>query len=136
MISADGKTILTSLSIDQGDRTVKEMREDLNEALKSVNVEHYITGKGLIDEDTIESSQEGLKKSEYITVVFILLILFLVFRSFVAPFVPLLTRGSVTLYRNRLLHFWWMGWTSRYPHLHRSLWSPSCLGLVRITVSC
>ncbi len=105
MISADGKTILTSLSIDQGDRTVKEMREDLNEALKSVNVEHYITGKGLIDEDTIESSQEGLKKSEYITVVFILLILFLVFRSFVAPFVPLLTVGISYIVSQQIVAF-------------------------------
>nr|WP_154893629.1 MMPL family transporter [Paenibacillus xylanexedens] len=105
MISADGKTILTSLSIDQGDRTVKEMREDLNETLDSVNVEHYITGKGLIDEDTVESSQEGLKKSEYITVVFILLILFLVFRSFVAPFVPLLTVGISYIVSQQIVAF-------------------------------
>ncbi|MGF9695486.1 MULTISPECIES: MMPL family transporter [Paenibacillus] len=105
MISADGKTILTSLSVDQGDRTVKEMREDLNETLESVNVEHYITGKGLIDEDTVESSQEGLKKSEYITVVFILLILFLVFRSFVAPFVPLLTVGISYIVSQQIVAF-------------------------------
>lgn len=105
MISKDGKTILTSLSIEIGDRTVKEMRNDLNGALKSVNVEHYITGKGLIDEDTIESSQEGLKKSEYITVVFILLILFLVFRSFVAPFVPLLTVGISYIVSQQIVAF-------------------------------
>ncbi|WP_128101341.1 MMPL family transporter [Paenibacillus sp. DCT19] len=105
MISEDGKTILTSLSIDQGERTTKEMRDDLNAALDSVNVEHYITGKGLIDEDTIESSQEGLKKSEYITVVFILLILFLVFRSFVAPFVPLLTVGVSYIVSQQIVAF-------------------------------
>ncbi|MCM3173513.1 MMPL family transporter [Paenibacillus sp. MER 99-2] len=105
MISEDGKTILTSLSIDQGERTTKEMRDDLNAALDSVNVEHYITGKGLIDEDTIESSQEGLKKSEYITVVFILLILFLVFRSFVAPFVPLLTVGISYIVSQQIVAF-------------------------------
>lgn len=105
MISADGKTILTSLSVDQGKRTVKEMRSDLNGALQSVSVEHYITGKGLIDEDTIESSQEGLKKSEYITVAFILIILFLVFRSFVAPFVPLLTVGISYLVAQQIVAF-------------------------------
>jgi len=105
MISADGKTILTSLSVDQGERTVKEMRSDLNGALQSVSVEHYITGKGLIDEDTIESSQEGLKKSEYITVAFILIILFLVFRSFVAPFVPLLTVGISYLVAQQIVAF-------------------------------
>ncbi|MBB6019274.1 RND superfamily putative drug exporter [Paenibacillus sp. JGP012] len=105
MISEDGKTILTSLSIEIGDRTVKEMRQDLNDAMKSVPVEHYFTGKNLIDEDTIESSQEGLKKSEYITVIFILLILFIVFRSFVAPFVPLLTVGISYIVSQQIVAF-------------------------------
>ena len=61
--------------------------------LEGVQADHYLTSEGLINEDTIVSSEEGLKKTEYITVVFILLILFVVFRSFVAPFVPLLTVG-------------------------------------------
>ncbi|MFD2504362.1 MMPL family transporter [Paenibacillus septentrionalis] len=39
------------------------------------------------------SSEEGLKRTELITVVFILIVLFLVFRSAVAPIVPLITVG-------------------------------------------
>lgn len=41
----------------------------------------------------VQSSEKGLQKTEWITVVFILAILFVVFRSAIAPFIPLLTVG-------------------------------------------
>ncbi|MFD2670570.1 MMPL family transporter [Marinicrinis sediminis] len=93
MISPDGTTMLTLLSVADLDRTNAEIRDDLYKAVQDIPVDHYYTGSWLIDEDVIESSQEGLKKTEYITVVFILLILFVVFRSAIAPFIPLLTVG-------------------------------------------
>ncbi|WP_433943528.1 MMPL family transporter [Paenibacillus sp. SN-8-1] len=93
MISKDGKTILTALSVETDGRPLKEIENDIRSTLDSVTVKHYLTGQEQINEDTIASSESGLKKSEYITVVFILLILFISFRSFVAPFIPLLTVG-------------------------------------------
>ncbi|WP_410511555.1 MMPL family transporter [Paenibacillus sp. BR2-3] len=93
LIAKDGKTIMVALSVIGGDAAVKELPDKVNKLLKDVDADHYLTSEGLITEDTIVSSEAGLKKSEYITVVFILLILFVVFRSFVAPFVPLLTVG-------------------------------------------
>lgn len=93
LIAKNGNTIMTSISVDQSTRSMKEIEAGLHTALEPVSVPHYLTGKDQINEDTIVSSQEGLKKSEYITVVFILFILFAVFRSFVAPFVPLVTVG-------------------------------------------
>src|SRR5947199_1893905 len=47
----------------------------------------------MIDGDLVTNSQEGLKKTEGITVVFILAVLLLVFRSVVAPLIPLVTVG-------------------------------------------
>ncbi|WP_150268456.1 MMPL family transporter [Paenibacillus tepidiphilus] len=93
LISADSKTIMVALSVLGGEEAVKELPGKVSELLDGVQAEHYLTSEGLITEDTIVSSEAGLKKSEYITVIFILLILFVVFRSLVAPFVPLLTVG-------------------------------------------
>ncbi|MNB65934.1 putative membrane protein YdgH [compost metagenome] len=93
LIAKDGKTIMVALSVKGGEDNVKNLPDKVEPLLKDVDADHYLTSEGLINEDTILSSEAGLKKSEYITVVFILLILFVVFRSFVAPFVPLLTVG-------------------------------------------
>lgn len=93
LVSKDGKTVLVALSVEMDGRTRGEVRDALYGALTDIRVEHYYTGGWLIDEDVITSSQEGLKKTEWITVVFILLILFVVFRSFVAPLIPLLVVG-------------------------------------------
>lgn len=93
LIAKDGKTIMAALSVKGGEEGVKELPAKVAALLSDVTADHYLTSEGLITEDTIVSSEAGLKKSEYITVVFILLILFVVFRSFVAPFVPLLTVG-------------------------------------------
>lgn len=54
---------------------------------------HYYTGGWVIGEDLVTNSQEGLKKTEGITVGFILIVLLLVFRSAVAPIIPLVTVG-------------------------------------------
>ncbi|SET34965.1 MMPL family transporter [Paenibacillus sp. NFR01] len=93
LIAKDGNTIMAALSVKDGEGNVKELPDKVDKLLKDVSADHYLTSENLITEDTIVSSEAGLKKSEYITVVFILLILFVVFRSFVAPFVPLLTVG-------------------------------------------
>ncbi|WP_020619944.1 MMPL family transporter [Paenibacillus daejeonensis] len=93
MVAEDGKTILALIGSDLGDRSYVELREDLDGLLSDVQVEHYYTGNWLIGEDVVQSSQEGLRKTEIITLFFILAILFLVFRSAVAPLIPLVTVG-------------------------------------------
>lgn len=105
MISKDGTTILVSLSVNQGDRAIEDVEQGINQALDPVQIEHYLTGQELINRDTIVSSEQGLKKSEYFTVIFILLILFVVFRSFVAPFVPLLTVGLSYIISQQIVAF-------------------------------
>ncbi|MGG6311282.1 MMPL family transporter [Paenibacillus macerans] len=105
MISADGKTILTSLSVLDEERPLKEIEQDIHRNLDTLQVDHYLTGQKQINEDMVVSSEEGLKKSEYFTVIFILLILFVVFRSVVAPFVPLLTVGISYLVSQSIVSF-------------------------------
>lgn len=105
LIADDGKTIMVALQVIGGQDAVKELPDKVAEVLNGVSADHYLTSEGLINEDTIVSSEEGLKKTEYITVVFILLILFLVFRSFVAPLVPLLTVGLSYLVSQSVVSF-------------------------------
>lgn len=93
MVSEDGTTVLLLVQAAKEGKTASEVRTALYDALADVPVEHYYTGDWLISEDVIESSQEGLRKTEGITVIFILAILILVFRSPVAPFIPLLSVG-------------------------------------------
>ncbi|MTH51779.1 MMPL family transporter [Bacillus mangrovi] len=93
MVSGDGKTILIALSLEEGGKSAADKAEDIKRELKTYSVEHYMTGSELIDQDVVDSSQEGLKKTEYITVAFILIVLVLVFRSLVAPVIPLITVG-------------------------------------------
>lgn len=92
-VSADGSTVLALLEVSNDGRTPEETRNALTEAVRDVKVDHYFTGNWLIQEDVMKSSQEGLHKTEGITVAFILVILFVVFRSAFAPFLPLITIG-------------------------------------------
>ncbi|OUM97165.1 MAG: hypothetical protein A9Z00_01645 [Thermobacillus sp. ZCTH02-B1] len=105
MISGDGTTLLTLLNVEFGDRTPGEEREALHEALGDIDVDHYLTGDWVIIEDVIKSSEEGLKKTEIITFFIILVILFIVYRSLVAPFIPLLTIGLSYLVAQSVVAF-------------------------------
>jgi RND superfamily putative drug exporter len=92
-VSKDGKTILVSLKVTANGREAKDISKDLYQAIDHVKLNHYYTGSWVINEDLVTNSQEGLKKTEGITVGFILVVLLLVFRSAVAPIIPLVTVG-------------------------------------------
>ncbi|MFJ7727631.1 MMPL family transporter [Neobacillus sp. NPDC097160] len=93
LVSKDGKTILVSLKVTANGREAKEIAEELYHAIDNVKLDHYYTGSWVIGDDLVTNSQEGLKKTEGITVGFILIVLLLVFRSAVAPIIPLVTVG-------------------------------------------
>ncbi|CAM3918095.1 MMPL family transporter [Mesobacillus thioparans] len=97
LVSEDGKSILSSVTISWNDREPAEVRKLLYDTIEDVDVDHYYTSQWLINEDLMTSSEEGLKKTEGITVVFILVVLLLVFRSVIAPIIPLLTVGMAYL---------------------------------------
>lgn len=105
LVSEDGKSILTSVNVNWNDREPAELSEELYSAIDDAKVDHYYTSEWLINEDLMNSSQEGLKKTEGITVVFILVVLLLVFRSVVAPIIPLLTVGFTYLASQSIVAF-------------------------------
>ncbi|WP_127496140.1 MMPL family transporter [Paenibacillus glycanilyticus] len=105
MVAGDASTVLALVNVNLDGAELAEVRDHLYDALKDVKIEHYYTGNWLISEDVVTSSQEGLKKTEFITVGFILIILFVVFRSAVAPIVPLLTVGFTYMVTQSIVAF-------------------------------
>lgn len=112
MLSKDRTTLLVPVTYDSNKIKASDFKEKVNEKLKSLNLTFEMTGQPLIDDDVITSSQEGLKKTEFITIGFILIVLVLVFRSAVAPFVPLvavalsyLVSQSIVAYLVKYLDF-------------------------------
>src|SRR5699024_4784402 len=92
-VSEDGTTIIVPIEAATENQSIIELRDEINAIADSVDLEHALTGESLIEEDIITSSEEGLTKTIYITVALILIILFVVFKSFIAPIIPLLTVG-------------------------------------------
>ena len=93
LLSKDGTAVLTPMRIDLKQRKVSEIREQINNELGEIPVEHYLTGAAFINEDFAQTSQDGVKKTELITVLFIIVVLVLIFRSPVTPVISLLTVG-------------------------------------------
>ncbi|WP_102273927.1 MMPL family transporter [Cytobacillus massiliigabonensis] len=105
LVSKDGKSILTSITLNWNDREPSEVNDALYKAIKDIKVDHYYTSEWQINEDLMASSEEGLKKTEGITVVFILAVLLLVFRSVIAPIIPLVTVGLSYLASQSIVSF-------------------------------
>ncbi|MCP1146213.1 MMPL family transporter [Lysinibacillus endophyticus] len=93
LVSEDGTTILTQISVDQNQGTVEEVAQSLREKTDVASVDSYYTGTDIVLDDFAKSSQEGIKKTEVIAVIFILLVLVLVFRSPIVPLISLITVG-------------------------------------------
>ncbi|MCM3389608.1 MMPL family transporter [Ureibacillus chungkukjangi] len=93
LVSEDGTTILTQISVDKSQGTVEEAAQSLRDKTKLQSVDSYYTGTDIVMDDFVKSSQEGIKKTEVIAIVFILVVLVLVFRSPVVPLISLITVG-------------------------------------------
>jgi len=92
-VSEDGTTILTQISVDKSQGLIAEVSKRLNEAVRTDGVRTYLTGTELVLEDFSHSTQEGVKKTEIIAVIFIIIVLIIVFRSPIVPLVSLLSVG-------------------------------------------
>ncbi|MDN4494644.1 MMPL family transporter [Ureibacillus aquaedulcis] len=93
LVSEDGTTILTQISVDKKQGTVEEAAQGLREITELDSVDSYYTGTDIVMDDFAKSSQAGIKKTEVIAIVFILVVLILVFRSPVVPLISLITVG-------------------------------------------
>lgn len=93
LASEDGTTILMQIAVSQDSGTITEIADRLNEVVDQEGIETYLTGTGLVLEDFVQSSQEGIQRTEVIAIVFILIVLIIVFRSPIVPLISLLSVG-------------------------------------------
>ncbi|MEC0370966.1 MMPL family transporter [Paenibacillus chibensis] len=93
LVSEDNTTLMASFNLDKMGRNVDEIDKQFKEVLKDVQVPYYLSGEDFIQNDYIKASTSGVEKSAALTVIFILLVLILMFRSVIIPFVSLLAVG-------------------------------------------
>lgn len=97
LTSEDGTTILTSVTIEKNGRDAQEISSQFEDRLKNLKVDHYLTGGLFVQKDFLKATYKGVDRSAIITVLFILIVLFLVFKSITTPLISLLTVGIAYL---------------------------------------
>ncbi|CAM3192031.1 MMPL family transporter [Filibacter tadaridae] len=90
LVSEDGTTLMVSYKLDKKDREIDEIQPLFEEKLDKVPVEYYLSGEDFINNDYLKATQAGVEKSAALTVIFILVVLIVAFRSVVTPLVSLL----------------------------------------------
>jgi RND superfamily putative drug exporter len=93
LVSGDGTTLMASFSLDKRGRHVDDIQKEFEAVLKDVKVDYYLSGEDFIQNDYIKTSESGVSKSAALTVIFILAVLVIMFRSVVIPVVSLLAVG-------------------------------------------
>ena len=92
LISKDKTTELVHLNVSKK-KSVSNINKQLTKAVKTDGIRTYITGADILQDDFSGAIQEGIKKTEVISVIFIFIVLILVFRSPIVPLISLLTVG-------------------------------------------
>ncbi|HEX3017103.1 MAG TPA: MMPL family transporter [Caproicibacter sp.] len=92
-ISKDKTTLMVPITLDKGTRTVDSIRSNIMADMKADGSELYSTSGDLVNEDFVQETEAGVQKTELITIIFIVAVLLLIFRSPVTPFMNLLTVG-------------------------------------------
>lgn len=110
LISHDKSTELVQLYVNKDHGTISHINHQLDNAIKTNNLKTYVTGADILQDDFSASVQEGIKKTEVISVIFIFIVLLLVFRSPITPLISLLMVGvsfmtSFSIVTNLVKHF-------------------------------
>ncbi len=111
LVSKDGKTVLVPITVDGTQEEVVELADTIKSDILGGESSVYLTGEAIINNDVNLSAQEGLKRTEIITVVLIFALLLAVFRSIVTPLIPLVAVGITYLLSQSIVAFFidWFG---------------------------
>ncbi|MCR8849404.1 MMPL family transporter [Rossellomorea sp. SC111] len=111
LVSEDEKTVLVPITVDGSQEEVVELADAIKSDILKGQSSVYLTGEAIINNDVNLSAQEGLKRTEIITVVLIFALLLAVFRSIVTPLIPLVAVGITYLLSQSIVAFFidWFG---------------------------
>lgn len=91
--SKDNTTWVMQLNISKKHGRVSDIENQIKNAIKTTGIRTYVTGADILQNAFSTSIQQGIKKTEALTVVFIFIVLIIVFRSPIVPLISLLTVG-------------------------------------------
>ena len=91
--SKDDTTWVAQFNIAKSHGTIEEVYNQMHRDAKTQGLRTYVTGADILQHDFSASIQQGIKKTEAITVVFIFIVLVIVFKSPIVPLISLLTVG-------------------------------------------
>ncbi|MEM1504015.1 MMPL family transporter [Domibacillus sp. 8LH] len=111
LVSKDQKTVLVPVTVDGTQDQINRLADEIRAEVLPDDLTAYVTGEAIINNDVNKSSQEGLKRTELITVGLIFVLLLAVFRSIVTPLIPLAAVGFTYLLSQSLVAFFidWFG---------------------------
>ncbi|MFT8917911.1 MAG: MMPL family transporter [Oenococcus sp.] len=93
LTSKDQTTMLVQISVKSNQNQISQRSAAIKQALKADHLRLNMTGSSLVNHDFASATQDGVKKTEVIAIVFILIILVLVFKTPIIPVISLLTVG-------------------------------------------
>lgn len=105
LVAAGENVVVIPVSIEGDSDTAVNAAEEIRDLNEASYVEMYVTGESLLNQQVNEASQEGLERTEIITVVLILALLFVVFRAVITPFVPLVAVGLTYLISQSIIAY-------------------------------
>lgn len=93
LISKDKKTLMVTFKLNKKGREVQDIKKQINNKLKNVKIKHYLTGPDFISDDYTITISNGVDQSAILTILFILIVLIILFRSVITPLVSLAAVG-------------------------------------------
>ncbi|MGD7044962.1 MMPL family transporter [Jeotgalibacillus proteolyticus] len=111
LVSENQQTVLVPVTVEGTNEEIIELVESIRSDIIGEEITAYLTGEAVINNDVNLSAQEGLERTEIITVVLIFALLLAVFRSVVTPFIPLVAVGLTYLISQSIVSFFidWFG---------------------------
>lgn len=91
--SPNNTTWIMQVNVAKKHGPINDVEAQLTRAVKTAGIRTYITGADVLQNAFSNSIQEGIKKTEIITIIFIFIVLIIVFKSPIVPLISLLTVG-------------------------------------------
>ncbi|WP_353893676.1 MMPL family transporter [Proteinivorax hydrogeniformans] len=94
LVDESENILLAVVELDMTTAEISFIRDELQDKTSIKGLTSYITGAAIIEDDVLSTTEERLGAIEYLTVALVYIVLLAVFRSPIAPLVPLITLGS------------------------------------------
>ncbi|QDI92356.1 MMPL family transporter [Salicibibacter halophilus] len=105
LVSEEEELFLVMLEMDLDDGEYEAYRGIIDENTEVEGLAHYQTGAPVIEEDLDNSTQEGLVTAQWITVALVFIVLLSIFRSPIAPILPLFLLGTAYIFSIGIVAF-------------------------------